>query len=78
MKNLIEEFNNMKSLPMFEIEVDGEYHIYYIEATSKGLEAGGVTNIGFSSYGLICDWEEDCSLDYHLEGLYEICLEDAM
>ena len=79
MENLIEEFNNMKSMPMFEIEVDEEYYIYHIAATSKGLEAGGVTNTGFHSYGLICEWDEYYdNLDYYLEGLYEICLENAM
>ena len=68
MKALIEEFNNMSKLPMFEIQHVGEYYIYNIEATEDGLE----TNCGIS-----IEWEEDGNLDYYLEGLYELCLEDA-
>ena len=78
MKALIEEFNNMKLDPIFEIEIDGEYYIYYIQATERGLEAGGCSNIGFMPYGIIVEWEEDYSLDYHLEGLYELCYEKSL
>ena len=78
MKELIREFNDMKLMPMFEIEIDGEYYIYALEANSNGIEAGGTTNVGFTSYGLICEWEEDMSLDYHLEGIYDICYESAL
>ena len=78
MENLIKEFNAMKNLPMFEIEIDGEFHVYYISATEKGLEAGGCSNIGFMPYGIIVEWEEDYSLDYHLEGLYELCYEKSL
>ena len=48
MKALIEEFNNMSKLPMFEIQHVGEYYIYNIEATEDGLE----TNCGIS-----IEWE---------------------
>jgi hypothetical protein len=77
-KIMIEEFNSMTLMPMFEIEIDGEFHIYYIQLTEKGLEAGGVSNAGFMPYGISVEWEDDCLLDYHLESLYELCYEDAM
>jgi hypothetical protein len=77
MKTLIAEFNDMKALPMFEIEIDGDYSIYHIRATDEGLEAGGCSNIGFKPYGILCPWDECFSLDEHLQGLYELCYEDA-
>ena len=78
MIELIKEFDNMRQMKLFEIEIDEEFYIYYISATQKGLEAGGCSNTGFMPYGLICEWEEDCDLDYHLQGLHELCYEDAM
>ena len=77
---MIEQFNNSKLMPIFEIETeDGEFHVYYIQATIKGLELGGAANIGFMSYGLdIVEWDPDFGLDEHLESLYEIAYEDAM
>ena len=78
MKELIKEFNNMDNMKIFEIQVEEEYYVYYIQATDKGLEAGGCSNTGFMPSGLICEWEDGCSLDYHLEGLCEICNNDAM
>ena len=79
MKTLIEEFNNMSSEPIFEIEHNGEYYIYYIQATDKGLEAGGCSNTGFGSMELeIVEWDNTFSLDEHLQELYDICLHDAI
>ena len=78
MKALIEELYNMSTYPIFEIENNGEYHTYYIQATEQGLEAGGCSNTGFCSMGLeIVEWDDCFGLDFHLEALYEICLEDA-
>ncbi len=77
MTELINEFNSMDKQPIFEIEIDSEYYIYYIQATNKGLEAGGCSNTGFSSYGLSIEWEDDYSLDYHLQELYEECYNHA-
>ena len=79
-KIMIEQFNNSKSMPIFEIEVgDEEWDVYYIQATEKGLELGGVANVGFHSYGLdIVEWDPDFGLDEHLQSLYEIAYEDAI
>ena len=79
-KIMIEQFNNSKSIPIFEIETDdGEFHIYYIQATTKGLELGGVANVGFMPYGLeIVEWDVNFGLDEHLQELYEIAYEDAI
>ena len=76
-KILIEEFKNMSNIPVFEIQMEEEFYIYYIQATERGLEAGGCSNTGFMPNGIITEWEENCSLDYHLEGLYESCCDDA-
>ena len=77
---LVSQFNNMKYEPIFEIETeDGEFHVYNISASVKGLELGGVANVGFHSYGLeIVEWDVNFGLDEHLQELYEIAYEDAM
>ena len=76
---LMNEFHKIKKDPMFEIQLGDEFYVYNINATRKGLELGGVSNSGFHSHGLeIVEWEDDYSLDYHLEGLYEIAYNDAM
>jgi len=76
-KRLIEEFENMKNIPMFELQIEEEFYIYHIRATKRGLVAGGCSNIGFIPYGINIAWDVNCSLDYHLEGLYELCYDDA-
>ena len=68
MIKLIEEFNNMDKLPMFEIEHNGEYYIYNIEINEDELT---------TECGMSVELEEEQTLDYHLEGLYKLCLEDA-
>ena len=84
MIDLYIEFNNMDRMPLFEIEYNGEYYIYNIIATDEGLEAGGCGGAGFIPYGISVEWDDcfsvdDCpSLDEHLEGLYELCYEDAV
>ena len=76
-KILIEEFENMKNIPIFEIQIEEEFYVYHIQVTKRGLEAGGCSNTGFMPCGIITEWEEDRSLEYHLEGLYESCYDDA-
>ena len=79
MQNLIEQFNNMKRIPLFEIELDDEYHIFHIMADDAGLHAGGVTNSGFHPYhGLSVEWDDSFSLDEHLQELYDVCLTNIM
>ena len=75
---LIKEFENVTAIPLLEIEINGEYHVYHIEADSEGIHAGGCGNSGFHSYGIMIEWDEDESLSYHLQGLYELCYEDAL
>ena len=70
MIDLYIEFNNMDRMPLFEIEYNGEYYIYNIIATKDGL---AVLHSDVS-----VEWEQDYTLDYHLEGLYELCYEDAV
>jgi hypothetical protein len=76
-KRLIEEFENMKNIPMFEIQIEEEFYVYHIQATENGLEAGGCSNTGFMPYGINIEWDVDFGLDQHLEGLYESCYDDA-
>lgn len=76
MNRLINEFNAMVSngrMPIFEIGED----VHYLAATERGLEAGGAANVGFMPYGIYVAWDEDRSLDWHLEGLYSILEEDT-
>ena len=73
------EFENMKNIPMFEIErEDGGCCIYHIIATNHGLEAGGMCNYGFHNYkGLEVPYDDVFSLDEHIQELYELCLGDC-
>ena len=76
---LLAQFNTMDYEPIFEVEIDGEFHVYYIQATARGLELGGATNAGFMSYGLeIVEWDVNFGLNKHLQELYEIAYEDAI
>ena len=76
---LIAEFNESPLQKIFEIETpDGEFHIYHIIASNKGLEAGGCANVGFMPYGVIVEWDDYFGLDGHLEGLYDACYHHAM
>jgi len=79
MNKLLEEFNAMDKQAMFEIESnnnEGEYGVFYINATKEGLEAGSCSNSGFGSLGIeIVEWDDCFSLDEHLQELYEICLD---
>ena len=76
---LLQEFNNMNKMPMFEIEIDGVYNVYYIQADDYGISAGLCFNTGFCGInGLNIAWCESSSLDSHLEYLYELCYEHAL
>lgn len=80
---LIKEFEEMKAQPIFEINLadyleleEDEYVIYYLQVNEEGIEAGGCSNCGFYPYAdLFVEWEDNKSLDYHLERLYELCLD---
>jgi hypothetical protein len=78
MNTLLQEFNAMSKIPIFEIMLDdGDYLVFHIKADEKGIEAGGMTNSGFVSYSdqLKVEWDETMSLDSHLDALYEACCE---
>ena len=76
---LLSEFQDSPLMKLFEIEVDGEYYVYHINATIHGLEAGSCSNTGFGSMGLDkIEWDNCFSLDEHLQELYEIAYEDAI
>ena len=79
MEKLINEFNSMDSMPIFEINIEDAFYVYYVEATEKGLEAGGCSNTGFMAMGLeYIEWDNRFSLNEHLEELYEVCYFDAV
>jgi len=69
----------MKNLAIFEIEdSEGGFHIFHINGTSEGLEAGGAANIGFlhiDKENLSVEWDDCFSLDEHLGQLHELCIE---
>lgn len=79
MNELLKQFKDMKNLAIFEIEDNkGEHHIFYINGTEKGLEAGGACNVGFlhiDKEALSVQWDDCFSLDEHLQELNEKCLE---
>ena len=79
MIKLLKEFKDMRSLAIFEIEDNEgeEYHIFYINATCEGLEAGGACNVGFlhiDKEALSVQWDDCFSLDEHLQELNEKCI----
>jgi len=69
---LMEEFDNMDKLPMFEIETEkDEYEIYNLHAEIWGLWTfgnGGVLEI---------EWDSVFSLDEHLQEMFCKCQEDS-
>ena len=76
--DLKKEFEGMNAYPLFEIEHKGEYHVFDINCTEQGLEAGSICNIGFlhvDKENLTVPWDECFSLDGHLEELYEACVD---
>lgn len=86
-KEIKQELDNMKGLPMFEINLsdyietlEEEEHTYcyinYNEQTNM-LQYGGCSNSGF-----ICryeiEYDKDYSIDYNLEGLLELFIENSI
>ena len=90
MENLLQEFKEMKCMPIFEInimaylypenlEIEAEYYVFHLSADDKGVYAGGCTNWGFYAYdGLFEEWDECYSLDEHLFLLHNNCVEWAI
>lgn len=65
---LIEQFETMKAMPIIEINLkdygvteQDEYEAYYLYADEIGIHSGGIT----------IEWDEDLSLDSHLEAVME-------
>lgn len=65
---LLEQFNTMQALPIFEIEVMvGDFQDYIIEADKHGL------SILYTD--VIHEWDNDLSLDENLNILYDILID---
>jgi hypothetical protein len=65
---LLEQFETMKAMPIIEINLkdygvteQDEYEAYYLYADEIGIHSGGIT----------IEWDEDLSLDSHLEAVME-------
>ena len=77
MNNLLNEFNNMSKLPIFEISYeyleiinDDEYEIYNINADATGLNTLGINGL------ISIEWDDTFSLDENIQELYELCCND--
>jgi hypothetical protein len=65
---LLDQFETMANLPIIEINLkdygitsQDEYEAYYLYADEIGIHSGGIT----------IEWDEDLSLDSHLEAIME-------
>jgi hypothetical protein len=65
---LLEQFETMKAMPIIEINLkdygvteEDEHEAYYLYADEIGIHSGGIT----------IEWDEDLSLDSHLEVMME-------
>ena len=65
---LLEQFETMKAMPIIEINLkdygvteEDEHEAYYLYADEIGIHSGGIT----------IEWDEDLSLDSHLEAVME-------
>ena len=65
---LLEQFETMKAMPIIEINLkdygvteEDEHEAYYLYADEIGIHSGGIT----------IEWDEDLSLDSHLEAIME-------
>lgn len=66
--NLLGQFETMRALPIIEINLkdygvteEDDYQAYYLYADEIGIHSGGIT----------VEWDEDLSLDSHLEVMME-------
>jgi len=66
--NLLDQFETMRALPIIEINLkdygvteEDDYQAYYLYADEIGIHSGGIT----------IEWDEDLSLDSHLEAVME-------
>lgn len=74
---LLEQFNNMDRMPIIEVNLkdynlsdEDEWTYYTLQADEKGIYTiceGGL---------LVTEWDEDCSLDLHIESLYYDIMSD--
>jgi len=72
-KQLINEFKNMDSLPIIEIEtLEDGWNYYTINISETSLWCQGVNNV------ISIDLDECFSLDEHLQYLYEYIIEDLL
>ena len=69
MEKLLQEFQNMHKMPIFEIqdETTGEWDYWTIYANEAGLRLIGTD--------IFVQWDDCFSLDEHLESLYEKLME---
>ena len=72
---LLEQFNNMKKMPIIEINwadylelEDDEWEIFYIQANNNGLYCNDMK----------IEWDNSFSLDEHLALLYEKIIENKL
>jgi len=59
---LIFQFENMRAMPIIEIEINGDYAIYNLHADKEGIH---------TSCGLSVEWDINFSLDSHLEAMLD-------
>ncbi len=72
MKPLYTQFNEITKMKLFEIEIEGEFYLYNIEANQTGLFC-----TSYNSGLLVIEWDECFSLDENLCALHDLCLDDA-
>ena len=65
---LLDQFETMRAMPIIEINLkeygvteEDEYEAYYLYADEIGIHTGNIT----------VEWDEDLSLDSHLEAVME-------
>ena len=71
MNKLLDQFNEMQSKPIFELEdSNGDLKVYTIQANEAGLQVL-YTNI-------FQPWDDIFSLDEHLQALVEECWQERI